>query len=231
LPHAGTEIPPKSNSSGWPSPRPQAPGARPPALNRSRLAASESSHLRTASHSAVDRICRLQGRKPVIGCFNERPNRPQHARLAGNSLHSCRRGAAVRSEKASRSCPWSRPEPGRIQEMPGMSSSASFAILRPKSMLSQPLTSSLISPFESHWFCCAGNFAQHFSSSDRCGLWRRRSRGAFSPRKLSESRFPCANKKPWAGHPLRKACFLLGRESGGRAGFCRGVASLPYGSI
>ena len=107
---------------------------------------------------AFDGSCRVQGQEPVIGCFNEPPNRPQHARLAGNSLHSCRRGAAVRGKKAFPSLPVVSARAWENSRRPGMSSSASFAVPRPKSMRSQPptsrpirslLTSSLISPPES----------------------------------------------------------------------------------
>ena len=128
------------------------------------------------------------------GCFNEPPNRPQHARLAGNSLHSCRRGAAVRSEKASRA-------------------------------------SSLISPFESRIGLLRWQFRSSHLEFGRCVLWRRRSRGAFSPVSCPRVVSLAANKKPAVGHPLRKACFLLAsnREEGGRV--LPGGVSLPYRTI
>jgi hypothetical protein len=54
--------------------------------------------------------------------------------------------------------------------------------------------------------------------------------GRFSPASRPRVVSFAANKKPAAGHPLRKACFLLAANREGGPGFCRG-APLSYRSI
>ena len=97
------------------------------------------------TQSAVHLLSEPQIARPEIHlrCFNESPNRPQHARLAGTLFILVVVVLLFGAKKLPELARGLGQSLGNSRR-PGMSSSASFAIPRPKSKIKHPPTGSLI---------------------------------------------------------------------------------------